>query len=124
MFGSMDLAKRIEELEKFKSGKARFLVVTDLCARGIDIPDVELVINYDFPTNMKTFVHRCGRTARIEKSGKAISMVTRDELMFMIKVDKILDKREMCNSFDNENIEQEGVDKVQSKQYTCNYSLT
>lgn len=100
MFGQMDLTKRKSELEKFVSGNSSFLVVTDLCARGIDIPDVELVINYDFPTNLKTFIHRCGRTARVEREGRAYSLVTRDELHFMVEVQRALEIRKF-NNFNN-----------------------
>jgi superfamily II DNA/RNA helicase len=56
-------------LDNFRSKKNQFLVVTDLCARGIDIPNVGYVINYDFPATLKTLVHRCGRTARAGRTG-------------------------------------------------------
>lgn len=65
IYGKMDMEQRNSAMEAFRRKKGRaILVVTDVAARGIDIPAVQYVINYDYPTNHKTFVHRCGRTAR------------------------------------------------------------
>ena len=64
IFGKMDNTARKIELNRFKKKKCRFLIVTDIAARGIDIPQLDAVINYDFPTKPKLFVHRVGRTAR------------------------------------------------------------
>lgn len=99
MFGSMDQAKRKEELAKFVEGPARFLVVTDLCARGHDIPDVEVVVNFDFPSDLKTFVHRCGRTARVDRAGASFTLVTREETMYLAKLGELLDGRQICSDF-------------------------
>ncbi len=70
---------RLEALNRFKSGKTRILVTTDLLARGIDIQFLPFVINYELPRSPKDFIHRIGRTGRAEASGEAISMVTPDE---------------------------------------------
>lgn len=70
---------RLEALNRFKSGKTRVLVTTDLLARGIDIQFLPFVINYELPRSPKDFIHRIGRTGRAEASGEAISMVTPDE---------------------------------------------
>ena len=69
LYSKMDQEQRGYHLENFRSKKNQFLVVTDLCARGIDIPNVGFVINYDFPATLKTLVHRCGRTARAGRTG-------------------------------------------------------
>lgn len=61
----------------------KFLIVTDLAARGIDIPLLENVIHYDFPTKMKLFIHRSGRTARAGQSGTSYSLISPDELGYM-----------------------------------------
>lgn len=107
MFGSMDLVKRRHELEEFVSGESKFLVVTDLCARGIDIPDVEVVFNFDFPSDLKTFIHRCGRTARIDKEGKAFSLINREETMYLSNLGEVLEFREISNDFEERKKEEE-----------------
>ena len=62
----------------------RFLVVTDLASRGLDIPSVNYVIQYDFPPKPKIFIHRSGRTARAGLSGKTISIIATNEVMYII----------------------------------------
>ncbi len=65
IYGKMDMQQRTSAMENFRRKKGRaILIVTDVAARGIDIPAVQYVIHYDYPTNHKTFIHRSGRTAR------------------------------------------------------------
>lgn len=71
--------QRKEALSGFKSGKYRILIATDIAARGIDVSNIELVINYDLPDNPEDYVHRIGRTARAGKEGMAISFATFDQ---------------------------------------------
>lgn len=72
-------SQRKRSLEGFKSGKFRVLVATDIAARGIDVTNIELVINYDLPDNLDDYVHRVGRTGRAGKVGQAISFITPDQ---------------------------------------------
>ncbi|KAM7533365.1 hypothetical protein Aperf_G00000124630 [Anoplocephala perfoliata] len=81
--GLMRQEKRVIALDKFKSGEANIMVSTDLASRGLDIPEVQLVINYDVPGNptswseaAKSYIHRVGRTARAGRPGRAITLVT------------------------------------------------
>lgn len=78
-------------LEKFRSGKARFLVTTDLFARGMDIKDVEIVFNLDIPINSEYYIHRVGRTGRAGASGLAVNFVTPEQKFIMPKYEKQLD---------------------------------
>ena len=63
-------------MNEFKAMKKNILVATDVAARGLDIPNVDLVVNYDVPTNSESYVHRVGRTARAGKSGFALTLVS------------------------------------------------
>lgn len=73
--GQMSQEERNEVVKDFRSGKTRLLLTTDLLARGIDIPQVNLVINYDLPLNKETYIHRIGRCGRFGKKGVSISLV-------------------------------------------------
>mmetsp|Transcript_45895 Transcript_45895/g.33653 ORF Transcript_45895/g.33653 Transcript_45895/m.33653 type:complete len:122 (-) Transcript_45895:1230-1595(-) len=79
----MDQRTREERLNLFRSKKVRFLIVTDLAARGLDIPLLANVIHYDFPTKLKIFIHRSGRTARNGEKGCAFCLVSKDEAAYM-----------------------------------------
>ncbi len=76
LHGQLSQTARLGALNKFKSGSRDILVATDVAARGLDIPQVDVVINYDLPNDSKTYIHRVGRTARAGKSGKALNLVT------------------------------------------------
>jgi ATP-dependent RNA helicase RhlE len=74
------LNQRRDALEGFKTGRYRVLVATDIAARGIDVSDIEVVVNYDLPSNSEDYVHRIGRTARAGKSGHAVSFARPNEI--------------------------------------------
>lgn len=76
LHGQMTQAKRLGSLGKFKTGGRSIMIATDVASRGLDIPGVDLVINYDVPQSSKDYIHRVGRTARAGKSGKSITLVT------------------------------------------------
>jgi ATP-dependent RNA helicase RhlE len=79
LHGGIEQSERFAILERFKNGENRVLVTTDIAARGIDIPTVEYVINYDLPEDPENYVHRCGRTGRGNNKGQAISFCSDEE---------------------------------------------
>ncbi|EYU43562.1 hypothetical protein ABFS82_03G016200 [Erythranthe guttata] len=91
--GHMTQTKRLGALNLFKSGKCNILLCTDVASRGLDIPAVDVVINYDIPTNSKDYIHRVGRTARAGRSGVAISLVNQYELEWYIQIEKLIGKK-------------------------------
>lgn len=84
--GNMDQGARVESVARFRKRGSRILVVTDVAARGIDLPDLDLVINYDFPATPKLFVHRVGRAARAGRPGRTLSFIAPDEAPYMLDV--------------------------------------
>ncbi|WCJ31285.1 ATP-dependent rRNA helicase RRP3 [Euphorbia peplus] len=91
--GHMTQTKRLGALNKFKAGECNILICTDVASRGLDIPSVEMVINYDIPTNSKDYIHRVGRTARAGRSGVAISLVNQYEVEWFIQIEKLIGKK-------------------------------
>ncbi len=84
------LNQRLEALQGFKIGKYRVLVATDIAARGIDVTNIELVINYDLPEQASDYVHRIGRTARAGKAGHAISFATTDQQSDIRAIERLI----------------------------------
>lgn len=76
LHGQMSQNKRLGALTKFRAKNRSVLVSTDVASRGLDIPHVDVVINFDIPTHSKDYIHRVGRTARAGRSGKAITFVS------------------------------------------------
>ncbi|CAJ2657868.1 DEAD-box ATP-dependent RNA helicase 10-like [Trifolium pratense] len=88
--GNMSQSKRLEALEQFKSGECKILLCTDVLSRGLDIPEVDVVINYDIPTDPKLYIHRVGRTARAGRSGVAISLLNQYEVGWFKKIEELM----------------------------------
>ena len=91
--GEMDQEKRNQALSQFKAGKINILIATDVAARGIDVPDISHVINYDMPRSADIYVHRIGRTARGGKKGTAISLVEAHDIDILAKVERYTDQK-------------------------------
>lgn len=91
MHSDLSQAERDDVMYRFKSGQLDVLVATDIVARGIDIDDIQMVINYDVPRDVEDYVHRIGRTARAERDGVAITLVANDEIWLFRKIERFLE---------------------------------
>ncbi len=88
--GNKSQSQRVRTLAAFKNGKTLVLIATDIAARGIDVPGVELVVNYDLPNVPESYVHRIGRTARAGASGLAVSFCTSEEIKLLRAVERLI----------------------------------
>lgn len=93
LHGDMDQRSRMTMLANFKDGKLSLLVASDVAARGLDIPDVSHVFNYDVPTHSEDYVHRIGRTGRAGRSGKAFTIVTKADQKYIDAIEKMSDQK-------------------------------
>ena len=83
LHGGIEQNDRFAILDRFRSGDNNVLITTDVACRGIDIPDMDYVVNYDLPDNPENYVHRCGRTGRGNKRGQALSFCSKDENLLL-----------------------------------------
>jgi len=88
MHGEMPQAERNAIMEQFRSGASRVLITTDVWARGIDVQQISLVINYDLPNNRELYIHRIGRSGRFGRKGVAINFVKEDELRILRDIEQ------------------------------------
>ncbi len=92
MSSDLEQSEREEVMLAFRQQKLPILVATDVVSRGIDIDSIELVVNYDVPPNEEDYVHRIGRTARAERKGEAITLVTPDDMRRFGRIEKLIEK--------------------------------
>ena len=90
--GDLDQSQRMKTLDSFRDRSLRFLVASDVAARGLDIPDVSHVFNYDVPSHSEDYVHRIGRTGRAGKSGKAIMICASHDEKYLDGIEKLIEK--------------------------------
>ncbi|BBM83073.1 DEAD/DEAH box helicase [Candidatus Uabimicrobium amorphum] len=93
LHGDYEQSQREMAMEGFRNGKYNILVATDIAARGIDVANIEHVINYDFPSSAEDYIHRIGRTARATSSGLATSFVTRSDLSCLKHLEKMISSK-------------------------------
>ena len=92
LHGDMDQLARMASLDAFKNGDVQLIVCSDVAARGLDIPDVSHVFNFDVPTHSEDYVHRIGRTGRAGRSGTALTIVTEDDTKYVDQIQKLIGK--------------------------------
>lgn len=93
LHGQMSQNKRLAALTKFKAKNRSILISTDVASRGLDIPHVDIVINFDIPTHSKDYIHRVGRTARAGRSGRAITFVTQYDVELFLRIEELIGKK-------------------------------
>jgi ATP-dependent RNA helicase RhlE len=101
--GGKTQSARNDVLERFKLGKTRILVATDVAARGIDVDNIVMVVNYDVPHDPEIYVHRVGRTARAGAQGVALTLMSPDEWLMMRDVERLMGRsfpREVVPGFE------------------------
>lgn len=106
LHGGMEQKDRIHVINDFKHGYFRYLVATDVVARGLDIEKVELIINYDVPDNVDTYIHRIGRTGRIHQAGMAITLVDKASNYAFSKLEQQYEKPIMEQTLDDDLVKQ------------------
>jgi ATP-dependent RNA helicase RhlE len=84
---------RQQALDDFKSGKTQILIATDIAARGIDVSNLELVVNYDLPDDPETYIHRIGRTGRANASGTALSFCTSEDAIHLKNIQELIKQK-------------------------------
>jgi len=104
LHGKMTQQKRFGSLNKFKAGQESILIATDVASRGLDIPAVDIVINYDIPNNGKEYIHRVGRTARAGRSGRSIAFVTQYDVEIFQRLEALIGQKLTTYSADEETV--------------------
>jgi len=93
LHGQLSQSARLGALAKFKAGGRRILIATDVASRGLDIPAVDLVVNYDIPSHSKDYIHRVGRTARAGRSGKSATLVTQYDVELLQRIEAVIGQK-------------------------------
>ena len=93
IIGDLPQSKRLKIMERFKAAQVRCLVATDVAARGIDVSDLAMVVNFDLPNEAENYVHRIGRTARAGKSGKAYTFCSEQDVYSLVPIERYIEKQ-------------------------------
>jgi superfamily II DNA/RNA helicase len=92
MHSDLDQREREITMLAFKNRHIRILIATDIVSRGIDIDDIQMVINFDVPRDPEDYVHRIGRTARANREGQAVTLVTPRDWQYLLKIERLIEK--------------------------------
>lgn len=115
LHSEMPQQERTNSLHRFRAGAARILIATDVASRGLDIPTVELVINYDIPADADDFIHRVGRTARAGRKGSSISVVTEKDVQRILSIEERINKKmELLEDVDDSKVIKESLQQTSS----------
>ncbi|MDY6933472.1 MAG: DEAD/DEAH box helicase [Spirochaetota bacterium] len=120
IIGDLPQKKRLQIIDQLKSDKIPYLIATDVASRGLHIDDLEMVINYDLPENSESYVHRIGRTARVGKSGKAISLVC-EKCVYNLEAIESYTKMKIPVEWAEDNLFEE--DKVASMNFSMSNNI-
>ena len=93
IIGDLPQSRRLKIMDSFKEGKIKCLIATDVAARGIDVNDLAMVVNYDLPNEAENYVHRIGRTARAGKSGKAYTFCSEQDVYSLMPIERYIEKQ-------------------------------
>jgi ATP-dependent RNA helicase RhlB len=93
IIGDLPQSRRLKVIDDLKAGNIRYLVATDVAARGLDIEDLAMVVNYDLPAESENYVHRIGRTARAGKTGKALTLASEQDVYELPSIEKYIGKK-------------------------------
>ncbi|MDE6007063.1 MAG: DEAD/DEAH box helicase [Muribaculaceae bacterium] len=91
MHSDLEQERRDEVMLDFKAGRLNVIVATDILSRGIDIDDIEMVVNYDVPRDAEDYVHRIGRTARADRTGQAVTFVSNEDFLRLARIERLLE---------------------------------
>jgi len=109
---------RIASLDRFKSGRVNILLATDVASRGLDIPEVDLVVNFDLPTLASDYVHRVGRTARAGRSGRSLSFVSQYDIQLVKSIEDLTGQKMQKHEM-NEKEVLKGISEVYTARRTA-----
>eukprot|EP01067_Filipodium_phascolosomae_P005926 Filipodium_phascolosomae@DN405_c0_g1_i1.p1 len=93
LHGQLSQSQRIHALNTFKSGQKKVIIATDVASRGLDLPCVDLVLNFEIPLSPKDYIHRVGRTARAGRTGRALTLVTQYDIEAFQKIEAMLGRK-------------------------------
>ncbi|KAI5954437.1 DBP8 [Candida jiufengensis] len=113
LHSQMPQSERTNSLHRFKAGAARILIATDVASRGLDIPQVELVVNFDIPADPDDFIHRVGRTARAGKKGDAISIIGEKDIERIQGIEERINKKmDLLEEIDDDKIIKDSLNLI------------